>query len=202
LKSSTPSESAVDLFESRLIRGGTRLIADLTEFFRDYRVDDTTFTIYAKGATRNKGFLLSRFLAWTVLPNYSIYAKGATRNKGFLLSRFLAWTVLPNYSVSLFCVDEGSALLTTEKVRKNVDTVARIIKDEDLKWAWLVFFSDRDFPPPIVSFISRYDKRELGLAAASTSSRQVVLSNNQVGRSIGKQLKLRKTIGSNRTWKN
>jgi hypothetical protein len=175
LKSLTPSESAVDLFESRLIRGGTRLIADLTEFFRDYRVDETTFTIYAKGATRNKGFLLSRFLAWTVLPNYS---------------------------VSLFCVDEGSALLTTEKVRKNMDAVTRIIKDEDLKWAWLVFFSDRDLPPPIVSFISRYDKKELGLVAASTSSRQVVLSNNQVGRSIGKQLKLGKTIGSNRTWKN
>ncbi len=153
MKPSTTNESAVDLFESRLIRGGTRLIADLTEFFRDYRVDDTTFTIYAKGATRNKGFLLSRFLAWTVLPNYS---------------------------VSLFCVDEGSALLTTEKVRKNIDTVVRIIKDEDLKWAWLVFFSDRDF----------------------TSSRQVVLSNNQIGRSIGKQLKLGKATGSNRTWKN
>ena len=175
MKSLTTSESAVDLFESRLIRGGTRLIADLTEFFRDYRVDETTFTIYAKGATRNKGFLLSRFLAWTVLPNYS---------------------------VSLFCVDEGSALLTTEKVRKNMDAVTRITKDEDLKWAWLVFFSDRDLPPPIVSFISRYDKKELGLVAASTSSRQVVLSNNQVGRSIGKQLKLGKTRGSNRTWKN
>ncbi len=175
MKPSTTNESAVDLFESRLIRGGTRLIADLTEFFRDYRVDDTTFTIYAKGATRNKGFLLSRFLAWTVLPNYS---------------------------VSLFCVDEGSALLTTERVRKNIDTVVRIMKDEDLKWAWLVFFSDRDLPPPIVSFISRYDKKELGLGAASTSSRQVVLSNNQIGRSIGKQLKLGKSTGSNRTWKN
>ena len=175
MKSLDTNESAVDLFESRLIRGGTRLIADLTEFFRDYRVDDTTFTIYAKGATRNKGFLLSRFLAWTVLPNYS---------------------------VALFCVDEGSTLLTTEKIRKNVDTVTRITKEEDLKWAWLVFFSGRDLPPSIVSFISRYDKKELGLAAASTSSRQVVLSNNQVGRSIGKQLKLGKTIGSNRTWKN
>jgi hypothetical protein len=104
--------------------------------------------------------------------------------------------------VSLFCIDEGSSLLTTEKVRKSVDTVARITKDEDLKWAWLVFFSNRDLPPPIVSFISRYDKKELGLAAASTSSRQVVLSNNQVGRSIGKQLKLKIATGSDHKWKN
>ncbi len=169
VRPSSAIESAVDLFESRLIRGGTRLIADLTEFFRDYRVDDTIFTIYARGSTRNKGFLLSRFFAWTVLPNYS---------------------------VSLFCIDEGGALLTTEKVRKSVDTVTRIAKDEDLKWAWLVFFSNRDLPPAIVSFISRYDKKELGLAAASTSSKQVVLSNNQVGKSIGRQLKLGKTIGS------
>jgi hypothetical protein len=171
---SSTNESPVNLFESRLIRGGTRLVADLTEFFRDYRVEDTTFTIYARGSTRNRGFLLSRFFAWTVLPNYS---------------------------VSLFCVDEGGALLTTEKVRKNLDTVTRITKDEDLKWAWLVFFSNRDLPPPIVSFIARYDKKELGLAAASTSSGQIVLSNNQVGRSIGRQLKLGKTRGSTRSWK-
>jgi hypothetical protein len=169
VKPAPGNESAVDLFESRLIRGGTRLIADLTEFFRDYRVDDTTFAIYARGSTRNKGFLLSRFFAWTVLPNYS---------------------------VSLFCFDGGSTFLTTEKVRKCVDTVTRITMDEDLKWAWLVFMSDRELPPSIVSFISRYDKKELGLAAASASSRQVVLSNNQVGRSIGRQLKFGKTIGS------
>lgn len=175
MKPSAEHETAVELFESRLIRGGTRLIADLTEFFKDYRVDDTTFRIYAKGATRNKGFLLSRFFAWTALPNYS---------------------------VSLFCIDEGSALLTSEKVRKCIDAVTRLTKEEDLKWAWLVFFSDRDLPPSIVSFISRYDKRELGLAAASTTSRQVVLSNNQVGRGIGKQLKWRKTAGSSHLWKN
>ena len=60
--------SAVDAFESNLLHGASRLIADLSEFFRDYKVDDTTFAIYAKGSTRNKGLFLSRFFAWTVLP--------------------------------------------------------------------------------------------------------------------------------------
>ena len=165
--------SAVDAFESNLLHGGSRLIADLSEFFRDYKVDDTTFAIYAKGNTRNKGLFLSRFFAWTVLPNYP---------------------------VSLFCVDEGKSLLSTEKLRMRMDTVTKVTDRDELKWAWLVVLSNRALSPQIVSFVSRYDRKELGLAVASTTSRQIVLSNNQVGRSIGKQLKLRKALGSNRRW--
>ena len=167
--------SPVDAFELNLLRGGSRLIADLTEFFRDYKVDDTTFAIYAKGNTRNKGLFLSRFFAWTVLPNYP---------------------------VSLFCVNEGKTLLSTESLRKRIETVARVTNEDELQWAWLVVLSDRALSPQIVSFVSRYDKKELGLAAASTSSKQIVLSNNQVGRSIGKQLKLRKALEPNKHWRN
>ena len=163
----------MDAFESNLLHGASRLIADLSEFFRDYKVDDTTFAIYAKGNTRNKGLFLSRFFAWTVLPNYP---------------------------VSLFCVDEGKSLLSTEKLRMRMDTVTKVTDRDELKWAWLVVLSNRALSPQIVSFVSRYDRRELGLAVASTISRQIVLSNNQVGRSIGKQLKLRKALGSNRRW--
>jgi len=166
--------SVVDILEASLIRGGARWMADLNEFFRDYRIDETTFAIYAKGSTRNKGLLLSRFFAWTVLPDYL---------------------------VSFFCVTEGNALLTTDKIRSRIDAVNRISKNEDLKWAWLIILSDRELPAQAVSFVSRYDRKELGLAVASTSSRQVVLSNNQVGRSIGRQLNLRKALGSNKTWK-
>ena len=163
----------MDAFESNLLHGASRLIADLSEFFRDYKVDDTTFAIYAKGNTRNKGLFLSRFFAWTVLPNYP---------------------------VSLFCVDEGKSLLSTEKLRMRMDTVTKVTDRDELKWAWLVVLSNRALSPQIVSFVSRYDRKELGLAVASTTSRQIVLSNNQVGRSIGKQLKLRKALGSNRRW--
>jgi hypothetical protein len=165
--------SPADAFESNLLHGGSRLIADLTEFFRDYKVDDTIFTIYAKGNTRNKGLFLSRFFAWTVLPNYP---------------------------VSLFCVDEGKTLLSTERLRMRMDTVTKVTDRDELKWAWLVVLSDRPLSPQIVSFVSRYDRKELGLAAASTTSKQIVLSNNQVGRSIAKQLKLRKALESSKHW--
>lgn len=162
-----PGFSPLDLFERGLIRGGSRWIADLTEFFRNYRVDDTSFALYAKGKTRSSGFLLSRFVAWTILPNYT---------------------------VGLFCVNEADSPLTSEKLRKRMDTVTKISEREEFHWAWLIVFSDKNIGSGLVSFVSRYDKKELGLAVASTSSRQIVLSDNLVGKAIGKQLGLSKAL--------
>lgn len=163
--------SAVDAFESNLLHGSSRLIADLTEFFRDYKLEDTIFAIYARGNTRNKGLFLSRFFAWTVLPNYH---------------------------VALFCVDEGKTLLSIDRLRTRIEIVTRVTDRDELKWSWLVVFSDRALSPQIVSFVSRYDRKELGLAIASTTSKQIVPSSNQVGRSIVKQLRLRKALGPNK----
>jgi hypothetical protein len=162
-----PGFSPVDLFERGLIHGGSRWIADLTEFFRNYRVDDTSFALYAKGKTRSSGFLLSRFMAWTILPNYA---------------------------VGLFCANEADSPLTSERLRKLMGAVTKVSEHEEFHWAWLIVFSDKNIGSGLVSFVSRYDKKELGLAIASTSSRQIVLSDNQVGKAIGKQLGLSKAL--------
>jgi hypothetical protein len=172
--SSLEDSLSIDTLERGLIRGRAKWVADLTEFFRDYRMGDTIF---------------------------SLYAIGRTRNSGFLISRFFAWTVLPNYSVSLFCVDEGNSILSVETVRNRINQVTRISQDKELQWAWLILFSDRNIPPSIVSHVSRYDKRELGIGVASTVSKQVVLSNNQIGKSIEKHLGLGKALGAERNWK-
>ena len=169
-----PSASPLDIFERGLIRGGAKWIADLTEFFRDYKVGETSFNLYARGRTRNSGFMISRFFAWTVLPNYS---------------------------VSLFCIDAGSGILGVETLKNRMDQVTRISKDEELQWAWLIFFSDRNIQPSVVSYVARYDKRELGIAVASTASKQIVVSDNQIGKSIEKHLRLGKAIGVERAWK-
>ncbi len=167
-----PAVSPVDLFERRLLHGGSRWIADLTEFFRNYRVDDTEFALYAKGKTRTSGFLMSRFIAWTVLPNYA---------------------------VGLFCVDEADSSLTMEKLRKRMDAVTKISEREEFHWAWLIVFSDKNIGSGLVSFVTRYDKKELGLAIASTLSGQIVLSDSQVGRAIGTQLGLSKALEGHQT---
>jgi hypothetical protein len=164
--------SPVDSLEKKLIRGGARWVADLSEFFRDYRVEDATFDLYAKGKTRTSGFILSRFVAWTVLPNYLV---------GF------------------FAEDVTGDLLTVDRIRKRIDTVGRLSEKENYHWSWLIFFSDREIPASVFSFVTRYDKKEVGLGVASSSSGQVVVSNNQVGKSIRGQLGLRKVMGVAKT---
>lgn len=159
--------SPIDSLERKLIRGGARWVADLNEFFRDYRIDDATF---------------------------SLYAKGRTRTQGFLLSRFVAWTVLPNYEVGLFAEDVSSDLLTVDRIRKRIEVVNRLAEKENFHWSWLIFFSDREIPSSVFSFVTRYDKKEIGLGVASSSSGQIVASNNQLGKSIRGQLGLRKTV--------
>ena len=158
----------IDDLERDLIGGRARWMAELNEFFREYTVGDVSFNLVARGRTRSRGFFLSRFFSSTVLPDYS---------------------------VSLFCVDETSGpTLTAEKLHKKMDAVLHFIQEEGEKWAWLVVFSGRELPPSVVAYASRYDRRELGLAVASTTSGQIIVSNNQIGRSIKKQLKLPKVL--------
>lgn len=122
---------------------------------------------------------------------FDLYARGRTRNRGLLLSRFFAWTALPDYSVSLFCLNESKGgNLTTDRLRTSMDAVLYAIREDGLQWAWLIIFSSKELSAQVVSFVTRYDRRELGLALASTSSGQIITSNNQIGRSIANRLKL------------
>lgn len=167
--------SPVEAFERNLIRGGARWIADLNEFFKDYQAEDTSFTLYARGRTRNTGFMISRFFAWTVLPNYS---------------------------VALYCIDEKNNVFGLETLRTKIELVTRLAKNDELQWAWLIIFSERNIQPAVVAFVSRYDRKDLGVAIASVESNQIVLSNNQLGKSIEKQLGLKKALGDARTRNN
>jgi hypothetical protein len=160
---------AVSLLERDLIGGRARWIADLTEFFRNHRIRDTTFDLYARGRTRNRGLFISRFFAWTALPDYG---------------------------VSLLCMDVSRiGGINSERLRKAIDDALFLVKEDDLKWIWLVILFPRELPGWAVSFAERYDRKELGIGIASLLSGQVVVSNNQVGRSIGKQLGLAKMVG-------
>ncbi len=170
------ARSFVDALERDLIGGSGRWIADLNEFFRSYPVSDTTFDLYVRGRTRSRGLFLSRFFASTALPDYS---------------------------VALFCVYETHhGGLTVDKLRKRMDAVLSRIREDNLHWAWLIVFTATDLPFQIASFVSRYDRKELGIAVGSTASEQVVLSNNQLGRSLGQRLGIAKLLKRVKQWKN
>ncbi len=158
----------VKVFEHDLINGRARWVADLTEFFRNYRIGDTTFELYARGRTRNRGLFISKFFAWSVLPDYN---------------------------VSLLCVDVRKlGGFNSEKLRHVMDEALNFLNKEELHWIWLVVLLPNDLPTWAVSFIGRYDRKELGIAIASLASGQIVTSSNQVGRSIARHLGLGKLV--------
>jgi len=167
-KNSKTSET-LQLLERGLIAGRAKWVADLSEFFKNWRIRETTFDLYARGGTRNRGFLMSRFFAWSALPDYN---------------------------VALFCIcsDSVHPSLTSERLRKAIDDVIYHLQQAELKWAWLIVFVNSPVPAWAVSLVSRYDRQELGLSLASTTTGQVVVSANQIGRSIRKQLGLNKLM--------
>jgi len=163
------TSNTVELLERGLIGGRARWVADLREFFRNFRIRETSFDLYARGGTRNRGFLMSRFFAWSALPNY-------------------------NVALLCVCPESGRQSLTSEKLRKVIDDTLYHVRQEELKWAWLIVLLDSAIPAWAMSLVSRYDRQELGLSLASTITGQVVVSANQIGQSIRKQLGLNKLI--------
>ncbi len=157
-------QNSVDVVERELISGRARWVAELNEFFREHRIRETVFDLYARGRTRSRGFLMSRFFAWSVLPDYH---------------------------VSLLCIDSSRlSPFTQETLRRTIDAALHLLREGDLHWVWLIVLVHNTLPGWAMSFVQKYDRQELGLAIASTTSHDVVVSKNQVGKSISKHLRL------------
>ncbi len=169
MASPSTTSNALEVFERELIRGRARWVADLQEFFKGFRIRETTFAIYARGGTRNRGFFMSRFFAWSALPNYDV--------------ALLCWSKSQTHEN-----------LTPEKFRKIIDDSLFLLKQKELKWVWLILFQSSPLQTWAVSQVSRHDRQELGISLVCTTSGQVVVSANQVGRSIQKHIGLNRLM--------
>jgi hypothetical protein len=160
--------NAADALERTILAGRARWIADLNETFRNYSVEGDIFDLYARGQTRPKGFLLSRFFAWTVLPNYkvSLYAKTVRDQANFL---------------------RGSLTELLQLIRKSIER-------SDLKWAWLVLFFEGDPPSRISTLVEEYNKNDIGIASVNAYSGSVLTSNNLLGKALIQQMRLNKLV--------
>ncbi len=150
------------------MKGSTRFIADLNESFRNYSIRETNFDLYIRGQTRSRGFLLSRFFAMTVLPNYHVAVYGR---------------VLRNASRS-----------TRRTILELVDLIRSEIKEGDLKWAWLMFFADEDLPANVQNLVESFDINEVGIGVVSSNSGKLLHSNNLVGRSLKRYMRVDKLV--------
>jgi len=62
-----------DMMEERLAKGNLTWLANFTEIYRDYILDDFTIPVYAVGSLTEKGFFLSRIFSYFVTPKYKIH---------------------------------------------------------------------------------------------------------------------------------
>jgi len=164
----TAVESLIDSFERGLINGRARWVADLSEFIRRFRIRETTSDLYAKGRTRNRGMLISRFFAWSVLPDYN---------------------------VALLCVNGGrGGAFSMDRMRSLTADALSFVERDGLQWVWLVILLTGPLPSAVVAFVERYERKELGVAVASVTTGQTSTSSNKIGTSIPGHLGLGKLI--------
>jgi len=161
-------DQVIDEFEREILRGRARWVADINETFRDYPVGGQSFDVCARGQTRGKGFLLSRFFAWTVLPNYkvSLYAKAIPNTADF---------------------HRGNLIQLLHDVRMDKER-------RDVKWAWLVLFLEDAPPRGVANVVETYDRDDLGIGCVNVNSGNVLVNRNLLGSSLLKQMRLHRMI--------
>jgi hypothetical protein len=165
----SPEERPPDLvggLERELQGGRARLLADLSETFRDYQVSGEVFPLLARGGTRSKGFLISRFVAFAIMPNYNV-------------CMYTQW------------VDGSRA---KEKVMRLLRVVETQRDQKDIKWSWLLLLGDESAPESVKRFIDEFGNREVGLSYLNIATGEIRTSPNQLGRSMANQMRLNRLI--------
>ena len=152
--------------ERELQRGRARWVADLSESFRDYQISGEVFPMVARGSTRSKGFLLSRFLSVAVMPNYNVcmYAQrlDATRAR--------------------------------EHVMRLVRILETRRDEKDIKWSWLLLLSDEPPPDALSKVIGQFGNKDIGLCYVNILTGEISTSPNQLGRSMANQMRMNRLV--------
>lgn len=147
--------------EKNLMLGSGQWVADFSESFWGYQSGRVRFDLFARGNTRNRGFLLSRFLAVFVLPDYRVgcFVKAGPLDRGGF------WQV--------------------------VRAVEREAERGGMDWAWLVLVNEVPFPGPVRRTVEVFDRPNLGVALVELGPNQVVASDSYLGRAMVRHVRPR-----------
>ena len=149
--------------EKSLMVGRGRWIADFTESFRDFRINDVAFNVFVRGNTRMKGFLLSRVFSATVNPNYSV----------------------------------ACFMISTETVRdfdrkflgKLLQAVRSYIKENEMRWAWLILLSVKS-TDTLKKLVESLKDQFIGVVLIDASSGHIVHSDSYIGKQAKRFIKI------------
>ena len=154
--------------EREIQRGRASWIADLNETFRYYDVSGEVFPLMARGSTRPKGFLLSRFVAVTLMPNYEValYAQDVT----------------------------GSEKASKTHVMRLVRLVETLRDERNIKWSWLLLFTRDEPPAGMAQTIQEFGNKDIGIGCIDVGTGKMIASHNQLGVSLGRQMRMNRLI--------
>ena len=143
-------------------------VADLTETLRNHQIAGTSFPLIGRGGTRPKGFLLSRFFAVTMMPNYSVcmyvdMLDSAERNSKNRMLRDVR-------------------VIETQADRKNI------------KWSWLLMLGEDEPDTSVVRFIEEFGNEGVGVGYLNIVNGSIITSSNQLGKSMKAQMRLGRLI--------
>jgi len=147
------------MMEERLVKGNLTWLANFTEIYRDYVLDDFTVPVYAIGSLTEKGFFLSRIFSFFVTPKYKIH--------------FLLYT---------------STELSVKSLRKLILSCKRKFGADD--WIFITLVHSKPMENTVRDTISNFTEDRVGVAAYSLASKNEISSDNVLGRSLKKYLKL------------
>jgi len=165
INSSIPEGGSSDIIggvERELQQGRTKWVADLNESFRDYQLSGEVFSLVARGGSRPQGFLLSRFLAYMVMPNYNV-------------CMYVQW------------LDASHAKEHVMRLLRIIETQR---DEKNIKWSWLILLGDEPAPESAKRLITEFEKRDIGLGYVDTLTGETNTSPNPLGRSMTNQMKL------------
>ena len=145
--------------EDNLMLGGGKWVADFNESFWEYPLGDLVFDM---------------FITATV------------RHKGFFLSKFVGWLTTPNYHVACFAYSKDPEL---KRLHEILTTISRLLKKEDLAWAWLVIPHEGSFSRKAKAMVERNDNREIGIALVDLSSQEIVNARSHWGQRMSRFIK-------------
>ena len=169
LSSHVPQERPSDLLrglERDIQRGRAYWVADLSETFMDYQLSGEVFPLFARGGTRPKGFLLSRMFAYTIMPNYNV-------------CMYVNW------------VDRSDSKAQIMRLLRIVETQR---DQKNIKWSWLLLLGDESAPTSVSKMIGEFGNRDIGIGYVNVLSGEIIVSPNQLGRSMVKQMRLNRLI--------
>src|SRR4030043_1976431 len=117
---------------------------------------------------------------------FPIYASGGLQEKGFFLSKIYSTLVVPKYKVHLLLYT--SPEINPNFLRKIILALKHKFGADD--WVFVVLAQGQPVGKALKESIEGIEDRTVGIAAYGVGAKEIVTSNNVLGRGLSKQLKL------------